>query len=343
MVTDPTEKVSLTQEVARALRENTVHHDWGTAVVGGERVRYDLRTIDARTAAQRAEDERRGRPAGPVIVVVPGHGQTVNGPRKLLAAAALLSRSKIAWCINATPSWGGDYTEGKAITVIIRERLGALFPRIFDTTGMETAAEAILMGWSHGGSEALRAAAEDPDLFPYFVGLCPTGFVERRPLELLGSFCLEAARITGRSILHRRWGYLRDTLRLGLDLQIGLAQDLWHGRSVIKLIKDVAWASRKVPGPTFPYTGQALVVWGKQDTVVRWRDVFPKCADPDGIAGSQARFQQENLPYARRVEAAIIDGDHVGPEADAPAFVRLGLGWLDQLDGSLSPDWPPGR
>jgi pimeloyl-ACP methyl ester carboxylesterase len=316
--------------VQRVLRQNRVKHMGGTAVVGGETVRYDLCSVDARSAAQRAEDECRGRPAGPVIVVVPGHGQTVDGPRKLVAAAALFSRSKIAWCIDPAPCRGGDCTEARAIAAIARQKLSAEFPHPDDP---DRPVQAVLIGWSHGGSEALRAAAADPDLFPCFVGLCSTGFVERRLLGMLLGFCLETLRIIGRCICRRRWQYLRDTMRLGADLAVGLVRDLWHGHSLVKLVQDVVWATRRVVGPTFPYTGWALLVWGRQDTVVRWRDVFPDCTDPEEIPGSLARFQAENLPRARRVEVAVIDGDHVGPEADAIDFVRLGLSGVHQLDG----------
>jgi pimeloyl-ACP methyl ester carboxylesterase len=324
------------QHVERLLRASRAQHEWGTATVGGETVRYEVRTVDARSAGRRAEDDLRGGPAGPVVVVVPGHGQTVDGPRKLVAAAALLSRSKIAWCIDPVPCRGGDCTEAQAIAAAARQKLRATFPELQDR-GLPV--EAILIGWSHGGSEALRAAAADPALFPYYLGLCPTGFVERQPLAFVLSFALEALRVTGRCLRGRKGKYLLDMLRLGKDLSIGLVHDLWRARSLARLVADVVWAGRRVPGPAFPYPGEVLVIWGRHDSLIRWQDVFPTCADPDGLPSAMPSFRQQNLPCARRVEMAVIDGDHVAPEADAIEFVRLGLSWLGQLDeatGSLT-------
>ena len=97
-------------------------------MVGGETVQFELRTVDARSEAQRARDIQAGRPAGNVLILVPGHGQTVDGPRNLLATAAELSRSGIACCIDPVPARGGDHAEAKAIVAIARETIACLFP-----------------------------------------------------------------------------------------------------------------------------------------------------------------------------------------------------------------------
>jgi pimeloyl-ACP methyl ester carboxylesterase len=308
-------------EVRRLLRPDAVRREVGSVAVGGEVVQYEIFAVDAR-------EERGGRrPAdgwlgGNVIVVVPGHGQTVEGPRKLVATAALLSKSKMAWCIDPVPSRGGDRTEALAIAEVTRQRLEAL----------GAPARATLIGWSHGGSEALRAAGHDPELFPQYLGLCPTGLVDRHPLELLGSFFLEVLRILGRCLHRRAWARAADTLRMGLNLAVGLARDLWRGRSLRRLVEDVGWAACKVPGREFGYTGEVVLLCGAQDTVVRWQDALPGCANPDDVEGALEAFRQHCFPRARRVEMHILDGDHVAPETEAPSFLRLGLGLMGQLD-----------
>jgi hypothetical protein len=289
-------------------------------LVGDEAVRYEVLTVDARTDAERARDAARGAPEGHVIVAVPGHGQTVAGPRNLVDAAAKLSRSGIAWCIDPTPAAGGDVTEAQAIARIVRRRLAEQFPA--------AAAAALILGWSHGGSEALRAAREAPDLFPQYLGLCPTGLVAERPTNLAGSFLLEAARILGRALRRRRWADLAETLRVGLDFARGLVLDLVRSRSLRRLVDDVRWAGRKVPGPSFDYPGEVVLLLAADDTVIRWRDVLPG-GQPDGSAA--ADLQATDFPSAERLALEVLPGDHMTPEVDAATFVGRGLALVGQM------------
>lgn len=315
-------------EVSALVRGDVGKHERGTVQVGGETVGYEMYAVDARTAQQRARDTHRGRPGGNIMVVVPGHGQSVHGPRKMVATAALLSKSRIAWCIDPIPARGGDCTEAQAIACIVRDRISATFP------AMQEPVVTTLIGWSHGGGEALRAAEHAPDLFPQFLGLCPTGLVDRHPLELLYSFALEAARILWASLRRRDWVCLKDTLRLGGNAGAGVVRDLWRGRSLKRLIDDIDWAARKVSSQPLGYTGEIVLLFGAQDTVIRWRDVFPGCDRPQNISGSLAEYKKESFPQARRVDVQVVEGAHVAPEVDAPTFLRLGLGLLDQLDSS---------
>jgi pimeloyl-ACP methyl ester carboxylesterase len=300
----------------------------GAVAVGGEPVRYEMRIVDARSRQQREQDARRGRPGGNIMVVVPGHGQSVYGPKKLVIAAAQLSRSKIAWCIDPVPAQGGDPIEGQTIAHVVRDRISATFPAKDEPTA------ATLIGWSHGGSEALRAAEHDPRTFPQFLGLCSTGLVDRRPLELLYSFALEATRILWAGVRQRDWVCLKDTLRVGLNAGAGLIRDLRRGRSVKRVIEDIGWASRKATGTHLRYSGEVVLLFGALDTVVRWQDVFPECERPQDLSASLAEYRRRNFPQARRVEVQVLEGAHVAPEVGAPTYLQAGLGLLDQLDGS---------
>jgi pimeloyl-ACP methyl ester carboxylesterase len=300
----------------------------GAVDIRGESVRYEMRVVDARSTQQREQDAHRGRPAGNVIVVVPGHGQSIRGPKKLVATAARLSRSKIAWCIDPVPTREGDRTEAEAIARVVRDRISTSFP------ARDEPAAATLIGWSHGGSEALLAAEHDPDLFPQYLGLCPTGLVDRRELELLYSFTLEALRILWGSARRRDWTCLKDTVRLGWNAATGLVRDLWRARSARRLVEDIGWATKKVAGRPIGYTGEVVLLFGAQDTVVRWHDAFPDCERPQSISRSLAEYQKQNFPHARRLEVQVIEGTHVAPEADAPTFLQTGLSLLEQWDGA---------
>ena len=299
--------------------------------VNGELIHYAIRMVDARSAQQREQDYLHGGPAGSVMVVVPGHGQGIHGPKKLMAAAARLSRSKIAWCIDPVPARGGDHVEGQAIARIARAKLQATFPAGY------ARASATLIGWSHGASEALRAAGDAPELFPQFLGLCPLGLVDRRPGQLVGSFLIEASRILWNSIRQRRWTCLSDALRLGLNAGTGLARDLRHSRSARRLVEDIGWAGKKVTGSTFRYPGQVALLFGVQDTVVRWQDVFPECAKPEQIDSTLGTYGREAFPEASDVQVRVIEGTHVAPESNASTYLQTGLGLLGQLDSTAVP------
>lgn len=302
----------------------------GSVAAGGDRVQFEMRIVDARSGVERDRDTRRGRPAGNLVILVPGHGQTVDGPHNLLAAAARLSRSGVACCIDPVPAQGGDRAEAEALAAIARATIDYLFP----TAQGPLPIRATLVGWSHGGGEALRAANWDSDLFPQYLGLCPTGLVERRPVELVGRFFLEAARILSRSLVRGNWRRVVITLRLGANALAGLAQDLARSRSLRRLLADVRWACRKVPGPAFGYSGQVVLLFGESDSVVRWRDAFPGGDSWQAIADSLPAFARDNFPFAGRLEVRVLPGDHVSPEADTRSFLRTGLGLLSQLSGT---------
>ncbi len=299
----------------------------GSVAAGGDAVRYEMRIVDARSGSQRARDVERGRPAGNVVFLVPGHGQSVDGPRNLLAAAAQLSRSGLACCVDPVPTSGGDRTEAEAIVAIARSVIDDLFPAPRGPLPIQ----ATVVGWSHGGGEALQAANRDPVLFPQYLGICPTGLVERRAGELVCSFFLEALRILSRAFARREWRCLGITLRLGANALAGLVKDLVRSRSLKRLTADVRWACRRVPGPAFGYTGEVVLLCAARDSVVRWRDAFPECDASQAVEPWLPAFTGENFPLASRVEVRVLPGDHVSPEVDAGSFLRTGLGLLGQL------------
>lgn len=301
----------------------------GTVYVCGEQVRYTLRSLDTRSVRQKELDARRGRPEGNIITVVPGHGQGIHGPRKLLETAAMLSRSKIAWCVDPVPAKGGDPTEGQAIARIVREKMATSF-----SSTVWPGPTATLVGWSHGASEALLAADHAPDLFPQFLGLCPLGLTDRQPSELVFSFAGEARRILWASLRQQDWTCLKDALRLGSNACIGLLRDLVRTNSVKRLTEDIGWACSRVTGRSLAYPGDVVLLFGKQDTAVRWQDIFPDCAGQEQIASSLVAYRQREFPGARSVEVRLLAGYHVAPEVNAVAFVETGLGLLGQLSGN---------
>jgi hypothetical protein len=295
--------------------------------VAGERVECEARLVDARGVSERQRDAHRGRPEGHLPVLLPGHGLTVDGPKRLVDATALLSRSKMAWCVDPVPAKGGDRVEALALARILREKVYAAFPKMGEgSTGVTIA------GWSHGGAEALRAAAADPALFPQFLGLCPAGLVAQSATALVSRFFGEGLSLLWAALRHGDGRALREIVRVGTDVLRGLVHDLLRSGSLKRLIEDVRWAGKKVIGEGLDYPSQVAILMGQDDTVIRWREVFPGCQDPTDLAGHLDDFRRRGFPRARRVEVAVVKGNHLSPETDAPAFVRLALAMLGEGD-----------
>jgi hypothetical protein len=160
--------------------------------------------------------------------------------------------------------------------------------------------------------------------------------VDRHPLELIFSFVLEALRAWWAGLRRWNWGYLKEAFRVGMDFLRGLIQDCLRSGSPRRLIEDIEWASTKVSSRTFGYTGEVVLLLGEQDTVIRWRDVFPDCEQPSEIPECLQDFRRDHFPDASRVKVAVIEGNHLAPETEAFSFVRPGLGLLGQLDELVS-------
>ena len=305
----------------------------GTVEVDGQVVAYDLLEVDARSEARRRADAAAGRLAGDPAVVIPGHGQTVASPRKLTEAAATLSPAGVAWCVDIYPPAGGDPVKARALSAIVRGRVSKLLPA-GDSPEPQTAppAHVTLIGWSHGGGEALRGAAYDPDLFPRVAGLCPAGLIERRPLDLLLGFQFEVVRIVWMALVRRDWACLRDGFRVGFDILRGIWRDLFHSRSLRAVLDDIRWATRKVPGPSFDYGGDVALVFARDDTVIRWQAVFPECAGPEEIPAHLDDYQRTDFPNAARLQVAVLEGDHLSPESAAIDYAQSVFRMLGQSD-----------
>jgi hypothetical protein len=291
--------------------------------------------VDCRTREQKDRDRALGCLGGNLIVVVPGHGQTVDGPRNLTVAAARLSRSRLAWCIDPVPAAGGDRTEGRALGTIVRQRLAALFPAQAERQP-DPPVKATVAGWSHGGAEALLAAAADGALFQQWLGLCPTGMIARSVPGLAAHFTLEALQVVWQALANRDWRLLQDVIRVGGNLVRGAAGDLVSTRAPRRLVDDVRWACYQVAGPDLGYGGEAAILFAREDSVIRWRDLVPGCPEADGIEGCVPGLKETYFPGARQVQVRVIKGNHLSPESEAGTFVRAGLELLGQLDSGAA-------
>jgi pimeloyl-ACP methyl ester carboxylesterase len=299
--------------------------------VAGEIVGYELYEFDARSEEQRSTDEHRGTLAGDLIVIIPGHGQTADSAKHLIENSAALGKSKVAWSVDIDPPKGGDPVKAEALPMIVRRHLPGLFAS--SQEGAEPPPPEVtvtLFGWSHGGAEALRTAEADQQLIHQVAGLCPAGLVERTLREILISFLLESLRIFWFALRSRNPRYVGQVLSIGANIAGGVMHDAARTRSLRRVLNDIRWAARKVPGGEYRYAGGVALLFGARDTVIRWRDIFPGCETADRIPDALEGYKRDDFPYAARLDVRVLDGNHLSPETDV-AFARTALALTGQL------------
>jgi pimeloyl-ACP methyl ester carboxylesterase len=301
----------------------------GTVRVDGETVGYTLYEVDARAENQRADNVRNKQLDGNLNVYIPGHGQRATAARNAMATIAALSSSRILWSIDIDPPVGGDPTRAEALVKIIRSKASE---RFFDIERQELAEspsfKVTIFGWSHGAAEAMRAAEKDPDLFQHMVGLCPTGLIERSPCELVWSFIIESLRVLWDALIRLDWTLTR-VLAIGYDIIAGIICDLLRSRPLQRVVDDIRWASRKVTGKDYSYSGIVVILFGEKDTVIRWQDVFPECQDPGNIGQFLDEYKKHNFPMVRRLEVQVLEGNHIASETKAPLYIKTAFDLVD--------------
>lgn len=295
--------------------------------VEGESVGYELYEFDARRDEECSADDRRQALGGDLLVIIPGHGQTADSAKHLIENTAFLSKSKVVWSVDIDPPRGGDPIKAKALLAIVRENLSALFPSSQGSPGPEM--RVTLFGWSHGGAEALRTAEIAGQLIPRIAGICPAGLVDRPVLELLFSFLLESLRIVWLALTKADPTYLRRVLGMGANMIGGVLRDAMRARSLSRAWADIRWTARKVPGKDYRYDGKVALLFGGDDTVIRWRDVFSKCGSPPEIASSLEDYKRNNFACSESLEVRVLEGNHLSPETDI-TYARTALQLLGQ-------------
>jgi len=301
--------------------------------IDGERLGYALVECDLRSDEQRQRDAARGALAGDLIVIIPGHGQTADSALRLIHQSAQHSQSKVAWCVDIDPPVGGDPVKARAMPLIVQQHLPALLAAEMpaaEAPSTGAAQRVTLLGWSHGGAEALRTAEVAPDLIPHVVGLCPAGLIQRSVFELLVSFLVECIHLFLVALKRGDPGYLRTVLSIGANIVQGVYHDARRTRSLSRPWHDICWTARKASGPHYSYTGTVGIVFGAQDRVIRWRDVFPRCRDTSEIGRWMPQLQTQDFPHVQELQVEALAGNHLSPETDA-AFGLMALRMAGQL------------
>lgn len=291
-------------------------------VIEGQRIGYSLYSIDGRTESQRVENARRGGLDGNPVIFLPGHGQRATAAKNLHSALLESSRSKLLVSIDVDPPPGGDPMKAVALIAIIRQWLN---PWKVAERGKESSPplslKVTLVGWSHGGADALRVAEKAPDLIEQVAIICPAGLEERPIPGLLLSFTGEVLRIALDCTRRGRFAIIAG-YRIGTDFVMGLLSDLIHTRSPARLIHDLRWGAQKVVGPHYAYDGDVLVLFGMQDSVIRWRGALQGCQAIEEIPGYVDSYKSESFPMARSLQIQVLEGNHLAPEVLAPRYAQ---------------------
>jgi len=301
----------------------------GEVAVRGEMVTYTLCEFDGRSEKQREENARQQALDGDLNVYLPGHGQPPDAARNLLETIVSLSRSKVLWSLSIDAATGGDTARAKALVEVIERRIRQKLLVEADQGSEKSSSLGVrLFGWSHGALVALLAAEENSCLFPRVVCFCPAGLVERSSGEIILSYLLGSTVSFWKALL-RRDGTATRLLERGRNVRASAARDLSRSRSLRSVTDGVQWASRKVVGEGYEYTGQVVLLFGRDDTVIRWRDVFPSCEDPSKVDQLLAEYRRNDFPGVSVLRVSILNGDHAAPEMQAELYVRAAFDLLE--------------
>jgi pimeloyl-ACP methyl ester carboxylesterase len=296
-----------------------IGQEQGQVALTTETVAYTLCEVRSRQVGQQAAYSDRRPLRGNLNVYVPGHGQSAGAARNLLAAIAVLSPSGTVWSIDIAPPKGGDQVRAAALVKLVSGRMADEFPSAHGELEGHPP-RATLFGWSHGATEALLAAELAPDLFDHVVGLCPTGLVARSTADLMHDFAMECLHVAWHSAADGEPALGR-ALRIGTSLLVGVRRDATLAGSFQRVVDDIRWATQQVTGPSYAYPGTVVLLFAKDDQVIHWRDVFPRCREPRDVRRYVRAVRDRDFPKVRQFAVQILEGDHMGPEAHALAYV----------------------
>lgn len=296
--------------------------------IDGETVSYSCYVIDTRDDAKRLKNNWENELDGNLIVYLPGHLQPADAAQNLHTAIAQVSRAGVVWSIDIDPPKGGDPAKALALIKMLHQMVLA---SLFENPDLaSTQFKVTLIGWSHGGAEALRAAELAPEMIDCVVALCSAGLDSYSPLRLIGRLPREIARVT-RDASRERFEMLRSSLRFGLQLTRGLAMDLAHTRSPARLLKDFRWAGEKVVGPQYTYPGIVVIVLGENDAFFRWQNLLPECNRVEDLPDYLARYSKQEFPNVRGFDLRVLPGNHLAPELRASVYLQTTLESLQQM------------
>jgi len=68
--------------------------------------------------------------------------------------------------------------------------------------------------------------------------------------------------------------------------EIAFLQERIRGEVAAGVRRSLTPSASKIVGKEYEYDGQVVLLFGEDDTVIRWRDVFPDCEDSSQVEQS---------------------------------------------------------
>jgi pimeloyl-ACP methyl ester carboxylesterase len=320
--------------------------------------------VDARTPEEKAADAERGRPAGPVIVFYQGHAQRPDDAYEFTGSLARMSRSGmvvIPVCdtpYGADPSFRGD--SGK--DVILMEMVRFVLARqglavegfvpatdlpitVNGTAVMKDQAAPLtrlaVIGWSHGGILARRAAHAYKGSVRALGQVCPAGYEHWGAWGLTGRFAYESLRITARmgsghagQTMGSAWGFTRGFTGDFFRSIPAAVADLRPAK-ITRVFRDIRECSRYCDSDSFKtsHLERIAVIFGQDDS----------CMSPVrqlGIRDPAHATEEDRLRFSRtffadspegRPALRVLPGTHLAPVIHSDLYAKTVLTDLGEL------------
>jgi pimeloyl-ACP methyl ester carboxylesterase len=305
--------------------------DRGQIKIGRERLDYSIVEIDARNEVQGGDYVNHKTLNGDLFVYLPGHGQRVHDAANLLEYTARRSPAHLVWSIDIAPPAGGDPVKAAAFVKLVYWKIQEAFSISEEDLCSDYAPVGItLFGYSHGGGIALRAAEMAPKLVKNVVDFCPVGLLGRTPRDLVMSASKESRHI----LMDALGGYaeMTSTIKLAAGSSLGLFGDFARTKSLRRLVDDALWVNQKITGDNYGYTGNVILLFARNDSLIRWQSVFPECSDPGDIEHFVREYQRSDFPHVSNLMVRVLEGNHLSPLVDVSLYIDTVINLLKRLE-----------
>ncbi len=300
----------------------------GSVFVDGEKVGYSSYVIDTRDDARRLKNKSENKLEGNLVVYLPGHVQPADAAMHLHTAIVQSSRAGLLWSVDIDPPKGGDPIKAAALIEILRQEA---LENLFENPNLaKEHFKVTIIGWSHGGAEALRVAELAPGMVECVIALCTAGLDPLPTLRLIGRLPREITRVT-RDAYRKRLTTLRPSLRFGIQLTRGFATDLARTRSPMRLVNDLRWVGKKVVGPHYGYSGNVVILLGENDAFFHWRKLFPDCDRVEDVGANLEHYCKREFPHVKDFDLCVLPGNHLSPEFQAAKYLQSARESLDRM------------
>jgi hypothetical protein len=331
----------------------------------GEQIMGFGAVIDARTSGEKDADEKRGAPAGPVIVFFQGHAQRPDDAFDFTSRLAVLCRSGmviVPVCdtpCGADPGLHGDTGKDVILMEMVRfmlARKGISISghapgsgRTASISGMHPEAEQGMethlatVGWSHGGILARRFAHAYPGSIRWLGQVCPAGYGKWGALRLAGRFAGESMRISRSAfpdntskVLRSGWGFAKGFFG---DLCRSVSAAV-HDRDIRKagrVVKDIEDCTLYCDSSEFraAHLHRIAVLFGREDSCMdQWRQLAikdPEHIDKEELKRFQEVFFSDTAGSGTFPELRVMPGNHLAPVIHSELYAETLLSILDQM------------